>query len=139
MSVTESIWAMVNLTLSALAVIWLTASYAKVAFQKTNKRANLLLLGYAAFLTICFLIVSYGMYGDVEYLLLKKPGRYTACSFGRRSPSTTSLHIESSSCSSGYFTASSAALQWLFPILSVSFFSLLSTLSPRPILFFDFE
>ena len=51
MSVTESIWAMVNLTLSALAVIWLTASYAKVAFQKTNKRANLLLLGYAAFLT----------------------------------------------------------------------------------------
>ena len=29
MSVTESIWAMVNLTLSALAVIWLTASYAK--------------------------------------------------------------------------------------------------------------
>lgn len=72
MSVTESIWAMVNLTLSALAVIWLTASYAKVAFQKTNKRANLLLLGYAAFLTICFLIVSYGMYGDVEYLLLKK-------------------------------------------------------------------
>ena len=53
MSVTESIWAMVNLTLSALAVIWLTASYAKVAFQKTNKRANLLLLGYAAFLTIC--------------------------------------------------------------------------------------
>ena len=54
MSVTESIWAMVNLTLSALAVIWLTASYAKVAFQKTNKRANLLLLGYAAFLPICF-------------------------------------------------------------------------------------
>lgn len=34
MSVTESIWAMVNLTLSALAVIWLTASYAKVAFQR---------------------------------------------------------------------------------------------------------
>ncbi|MFR3041444.1 hypothetical protein, partial [Ruminococcus callidus] len=72
MSVTESIWAMVNLTLSALAVIWLTASYAKVAFQKTNKRANLLLLGYAAFLTICFLIVSYGVYGDVKYLILEK-------------------------------------------------------------------
>lgn len=72
MSVTESIWAMVNLTLSALAVIWLTASYAKVAFQKTNKRANLLLLGYAAFLTICFFAVSYGMYGDVKYLILEK-------------------------------------------------------------------
>ena len=72
MSVTESIWAMVNLTLSALAVIWLTASYAKVAFQKTNKRANLLLLGYAAFLTICFFAVSYGVYGDVKYLILEK-------------------------------------------------------------------
>ena len=72
MSVTGSIWAMVNLTLSALAVVWLTASYAKVAFQKTNKRANLLLLAYSAFLPICFFAVSYGMYGDVKYLILEK-------------------------------------------------------------------
>ena len=72
MSVTESIWAMVNLTLSALAVIWLTVSYAKVVFQKTNIRANLLLLAYSAFLPICFFAVSYGMYGDVKYLLLEK-------------------------------------------------------------------
>ena len=133
MSVTESIWAMVNLTLSALAVIWLTASYAKVAFQKTNKRANLLLLGYAAFLTICFFAVSYGMYGDVKYLILEKTRSLYSLLFGRQSSSTTSLHIESSPCSSGYFTASSAALQWLFPILSASFFSLPSILSPRPI------